>query len=306
MLTDAPSMTVLSCPAVPVDGQPTRYNPRLLGGGAVIPYIGTWTGEELRPTTVIHRPGGGIGYADETLLDRDERGVLWTRVAGRIGVGKPLFTKLHAVRQRRAMLRLLCQVCAQPADRTDQGQLWLVPEKEIGSWEGWPEGMSAIHPPLCQPCAKLSVRMCPVHVGNTCPLDYCVDETATTLYFGEIGTSATLLFADQALLTLAAVTREAVDVALSTRDVPELVDSRPTADPPDYQSPHPAIWTDTGATVANRCPIHFEVDGFVTRIVLLDTTTLCLTFWRQGLLECPTRQRRSQRHAVCPENAHTV
>jgi hypothetical protein len=126
----------------------------------VVPYIGSWTGEELRPTTVIQR-SGGIGYADETLLDRDERGVLWTRVAGRVGVGKPLFTKLHSVRQRRAMQRLLCQVCAQPADRTEHGELWLVPDTEIGRSADWPDGMATIHPPLCRPCARVSVRMCP-------------------------------------------------------------------------------------------------------------------------------------------------
>lgn len=82
-------------------------------------------------------------------------------MAGRIGVGKPLFTKLHPVRQRRAMLRLLCQVCSQPADYTQDGQLWLVPEKGVGAGEGWPERMSTIHPPLCRECAKISVRMCP-------------------------------------------------------------------------------------------------------------------------------------------------
>lgn len=160
VLTDALSTTQPSPDRSPT-ARPSRYNPRLLGGGAVVPYIGSWTGEEIRPTTIICRPGGGIGYADETILDRDEWGVLWARMAGRIGVGKPLFTELHPVRQRRAMLRLLCQVCAMPADRSEDGNLWLVPEKEVGRWEGWPEGMSTIHPPLCGKCAKISVRMCP-------------------------------------------------------------------------------------------------------------------------------------------------
>jgi hypothetical protein len=110
---------------------------------------------------VVARPGGGIGYADETILDRDEWGVLWTRVAGRVGAGKPLFVQLHPVRQRRAMRRLLCQVCTEPADRTKDGTLWLVPGREVGNCDGWPEGAATIHPPLCLPCAHLSVRMCP-------------------------------------------------------------------------------------------------------------------------------------------------
>lgn len=125
-----------------------------------MPYVGSWTGEDLLLGGVIQRPGGGIAYADETLIDRDEWGVLWARCASRIGVGKPLFEKLHPLRQRRAMVRLLCQVCAQPADRNKDGHLWLLPEQP--SYEPqWPEGVPVTLPPLCVPCARLSVRMCP-------------------------------------------------------------------------------------------------------------------------------------------------
>lgn len=137
------------------------YDPTLLGGGSVVPYIGSWTGEETQHHPVIRRPEGGIGFADETLIDRDEWGVLWSRTVARIGAGRPLFKDLHPRRQRRAMLRLLCQVCAQPADRTEQGSLWLVPGSDIGGWDDWPEGMCTIYPPLCEHCARLSVRMCP-------------------------------------------------------------------------------------------------------------------------------------------------
>ncbi|HEX5404314.1 MAG TPA: hypothetical protein VFX16_18650 [Pseudonocardiaceae bacterium] len=119
-----------------MSGTARRYNPRMFGGGAVVPYVGSWSGEELRPSVVVNRPGGGIGYADETLLDRDEWGVLWTRTAGRIGKGRPLFTKPHPVRQRRAMLRLLCQVCAQPADRSTDGLLWLLPGDRVDHHPG--------------------------------------------------------------------------------------------------------------------------------------------------------------------------
>jgi hypothetical protein len=132
-----------------------------LGGGSVVPYIGSWTGEQCCLTQVVRRPDNGIGYADETMLDRDRWGVLWTRVPGRVGVGTPLFKALHPVRQRRAMLRLLCQVCAQPADHTEHGSLWLVPAAERRYWPGLPEGMTTIHPPLCLACARISVRMCP-------------------------------------------------------------------------------------------------------------------------------------------------
>ena len=141
-------------------GKTPTYDPRMLGGGSVVPYIGQWSGEELLPTQIIQHPRGGIGYADETLMDRDGWGVLWARTASRIGIGKPLFKALHPLRQRRAMLRLLCQVCARPADRNEQGQLWLLPEQP--DYEpGWPEDVPVTLPPVCLSCARLSVRMCP-------------------------------------------------------------------------------------------------------------------------------------------------
>ncbi|HEX5401194.1 MAG TPA: hypothetical protein VFX16_02705 [Pseudonocardiaceae bacterium] len=152
------------------------YDPRMLGGGAVVPYVGSWTGEELMPTQVVQRPSGGIGYADETLVDRDEWGVLWTRMASRVGIGRPLFTKLHPLRQRRAMRRLLCQVCARPADRTDEGLLWLVPGADRQ-----PEGMATIQPPLCLACARVSVGACPaLRTG-------CVAVRARTRLCGVVG-----------------------------------------------------------------------------------------------------------------------
>jgi hypothetical protein len=136
----------MSCPVISPGAGSARYNPRLLGGGSVVPYIGAWTGEANCPTYVVRRPDRGIGYTDETILDRDQWGVLWTRIGSRVGVGNPLFKKLHPVRQRRAMRRLLCQVCAQPADQTEEGSLWLVPAGERNSG---PEGMTTIQPPLC-------------------------------------------------------------------------------------------------------------------------------------------------------------
>jgi hypothetical protein len=134
------------------------YDPNLLGGGSVVPYVTCWTGEEPRTPRVVYRPGGGIAYATETPIDRDEWGVLWTPMAARVGSGRPLFATMHPVRQRRAMLRLRCQVCARPADRTDDGHLWLLP---AGHDAGWSAQRDTIHPPLCRSCAQVSVRTCP-------------------------------------------------------------------------------------------------------------------------------------------------
>jgi hypothetical protein len=82
-------------------------------------------------------------------------------MAARIGAGRPLFTKLHPVRQRRAMRRLLCQVCAKPADRTERGLLWLVPGNPPGSAEQDWDGFATIQPPVCRDCARASIRACP-------------------------------------------------------------------------------------------------------------------------------------------------
>jgi hypothetical protein len=124
------------------------------------PYITQWSEEREPDVQLVERPGRGIGYLDESLADRDNRGVLWYRTPSHPGHGVPLFAKVHPLRQRRTMRRLLCNVCGQPADRTDEGVLWLLRDFR-GDWPGWPECMGAIEPPVCLPCVRVSSRMCP-------------------------------------------------------------------------------------------------------------------------------------------------
>lgn len=90
-----------------------------------MPYIVEWSGEQLLPSRAVQRGRWGIGFADETLTDRDRDGVLWTRMSSRPGQGRPHYARLHPLRQRRAMRRLLCQVCGELAEYTEQGHLWL-------------------------------------------------------------------------------------------------------------------------------------------------------------------------------------
>lgn len=45
------------------------------------------------------------------------------------------------------MQRLLCNVCAQPADRSDDGVLWLLRDFR-DDWPNWPQGMGAVEPPV--------------------------------------------------------------------------------------------------------------------------------------------------------------
>lgn len=131
------------------------------GMNAVVPYVATWSAEERTDPPVVERPSGlGIAYADETPADRDSRGVLWDRFTLRPGQGRPRYAQIHPARQRRAMRKLICQVCGAPADTTDDGVLWLFPAEPDPRPE-WPNGATATEPPICLPCLHLSLRVCP-------------------------------------------------------------------------------------------------------------------------------------------------
>ncbi|SDD03200.1 hypothetical protein [Actinokineospora iranica] len=125
----------------------------------LVPYITRWSGEDTAPFRIVARRNG-IGYADETLGERDSRGILWTRTPSRHGQGKPVFGQIHGPRQRRAMRNLLCQVCAGPADQSTDGVLWILQDQRA-DWPGWPNRMGVTEPPICLPCAELSARLCP-------------------------------------------------------------------------------------------------------------------------------------------------
>ena len=130
------------------------------GRGGVVPYIVTWSEEEELPITLVERPGIGLGFADETAADRDRDGILWNRISMRPGNGRPRYAVIHFMRQRRAMRRLLCQICAKPADRNEQGTLWLLPDVR-DEWQDWPENLDLAEPPICLPCARLAANLCP-------------------------------------------------------------------------------------------------------------------------------------------------
>jgi hypothetical protein len=124
----------------------------------VVPYVTTWSAEKDLPSRLVERRG--IAYADESVIDRDRRGVLWRRTPSRLGHGRPEFGNVHPLRQRQTMWRLLCQVCGGPADQTDDGTLWLLKDHR-GDWPNWPEGMGVAEPPVCLRCVSMSVRLCP-------------------------------------------------------------------------------------------------------------------------------------------------
>ncbi|SCK23738.1 hypothetical protein H181DRAFT_01785 [Streptomyces sp. WMMB 714] len=125
----------------------------------VVPYITAWSSERI-PAQPVVAAGPGIGFADETLHDRDRDGVLWTRVGHSPGRGRPEFGRVHALRQRRAMRKMLCQVCGGAADQARDGVLWVIGEEAADSGS-LPDDLTTTHPPVCGPCAARAVRVCP-------------------------------------------------------------------------------------------------------------------------------------------------
>lgn len=124
-----------------------------------VPYIARWSSEQTIPALVVDR-GAGIGYADEHPYDRDARGVLWRRVSVSPGKGRPEYGRVHLLRQRRAMRRLLCQVCGRPVTVSPDGLLWLMGRQGYDA-NPWPAPIETGHPPVCLACAQISVRACP-------------------------------------------------------------------------------------------------------------------------------------------------
>jgi hypothetical protein len=126
-----------------------------------VPYITSWSAEAPPPSAIVSSSGGGgIAYADEIVGDRDSLGILWARSPSARGRGTPQFGRIHTARQRRAMRRLLCQVCGGPADRDDEGILWVLKDHRA-DWPGWPNGMGVTEPPICAPCLAIATRACP-------------------------------------------------------------------------------------------------------------------------------------------------
>lgn len=93
--------------------------------GLPVPYIAAWSAEHL-PQPLVVPTTDGIASKDMVdfggyALGRDSAGVLWQRWALRQGEEKPGFNAMHGPRQKRAMRRLLCQVCGGPRDARGYG-----------------------------------------------------------------------------------------------------------------------------------------------------------------------------------------
>ncbi|PJE96840.1 hypothetical protein CUT44_15930 [Streptomyces carminius] len=121
--------------------------------------MAAWSEERARRPLVVRRADAGgerIGYPGEPAYDRDGHGALWVRQSFAPGRGRPQFQNVHALRQRRAARRMLCQVCGRP---TPRGGPWLFVLRDVG--RPVEEGERTTAPPVCVPCARVSVRHCP-------------------------------------------------------------------------------------------------------------------------------------------------
>jgi hypothetical protein len=120
-----------------------------------VPYITPWTAETVitAPLTVRR---GRLAYETEGPFDRHDD-VLWVRVHYARGAGQPKFPRVHAVRQRQAVLHELCMICARPAQLG--GRLLYL----LAARDGRPiqEGETTAVPPIHPRCARQAVHLCP-------------------------------------------------------------------------------------------------------------------------------------------------
>ncbi|MER7362183.1 hypothetical protein [Nonomuraea wenchangensis] len=99
--------------------------------------------------------GVRLSYTDATAHDW-MFGVLWHR-QGLSRAGRPLWKLVNTARQRRCMLRLLCQVCGRSA--LDGGRIWWLLPEPPGVTAG---GRPFTHaPPTCRSCIPAARMWCP-------------------------------------------------------------------------------------------------------------------------------------------------
>lgn len=146
---------------------PTPSSERLRYKGVTVPYVTPWSAEKLLPVPPLRRSPDGtvLVFQRETPYDRDRHGVLRMRMSIARGRGVPRFAEVHALRQRRAMLDLLSQVCGRSCSDLAPGRTLFL----VGARTPVREGERMVSPPVCPPCATESALACP-HLRKECVL----------------------------------------------------------------------------------------------------------------------------------------
>jgi hypothetical protein len=112
---------------------------RLSWRGIPVPYIAAWSSEKER-------------YISE---DNNADGKLAVFRNGRRGGGEPLFGKMDEARQREAIARRRCQVCRAKLDGEPSYALDI-------NYNEVKDSVPVIQePPVCKPCARLALTICP-------------------------------------------------------------------------------------------------------------------------------------------------
>ncbi|MFC4005810.1 hypothetical protein ACFOY2_01150 [Nonomuraea purpurea] len=126
-----------------------------------VPYITAYDEEAVPYRLTFARDreatdGWRLSYTDAIPLDW-MFGVLWSR-QGLHRRGQPRWKLVNTLRQRNAMLRLLCQVCGQPAAGPDGRVSWVLADDPGGPATG--EGYTNA-PPTCRQCVPEALIACP-------------------------------------------------------------------------------------------------------------------------------------------------
>ncbi|WP_073772710.1 hypothetical protein [Streptomyces sp. MJM1172] len=164
-----------------------------------IPYVAAYS-NELGPAEselCLEWPANGkpphLAYQHPRPDDRDSHGNLWVRMTrpGAEELGAVRFDSMDPLRQRRCMEELLCQVCAEPAER-EHGTLFIEWQHE-NEPPMRPNRITTDMPPVCPTCLPLSLRYC----------RYLRDEKSVTLLLVRksvlCGVSGTLYRVDPSL-----------------------------------------------------------------------------------------------------------
>lgn len=123
--------------------------------GMPVPAITARAGEQPRLQPLM-RQRTGLGFTDEVWSDRQYE-ALWMRMPS-LAHGEPQFEFVHGLRQRRAMNRMLCQVCDGPTPASVGGPALFL----LGADGGRPirDGEETASPPVHAACARTTLEYC--------------------------------------------------------------------------------------------------------------------------------------------------
>lgn len=110
--------------------------------GFPVPYVAEWTDEAV--TYIEYEP---------------ELGLPVVKTRGRQGVGQPVFGKMNPTRQRECVMRRHCQVCHHHLESHGWFVVHWVSKDPLGPLV--PDEPIIDEPPLCAPCARFSLEVCP-------------------------------------------------------------------------------------------------------------------------------------------------